>query len=1065
MWRRTIVVVMIALLPAGAEAFAADLTLAADGKTDYQIVVPDRSPNESIGECLNQVARLVQTAFKANGFDAPVVSESKRDKAKPAIYLGDTAFARANGVDLARLAGWGYVHKAIGRDVIVAGRDRPAASKAVKRRRQPHDLVATAKGATDFLREYAGTRFLYPDLAPWRPLMSAASVDLLKTPAIEFLPTPTIAVPAGLDVRRTAAVKFNIGHGQGVGFYDLANNRFPLVDDMFGAHTWARAVPPKKYRETHPEYFALIGGKRLLDGHGQYCISNPDVQELMYRDLIHWLDSGYATVSLGQPDGFRPCQCDKCTELYDTGTDWNEKIWIFHRKLAERVLKARPGKHVTIMSYIQTALPPKTFKAFPKNTRIMMTGTNEKDIAPWRDCVVPGGFTSFVYNWCPNLASRYTPMRTPRYVEAQVKRLVANRFQSIYRDGPGALYGLEGPVYYVMGRMFDDAENSQAKDLVHEFCGAAFGKAAPSMLRFYDRLYHGIELYAEYLGTRCPAWTYRDIYGRRHKHLSDPFQLLGFLYTPKLLAALEKDLARAENTAKADKVKTRLALVRREFDYVKDLATVTHLYHAYEIQPDLASRDRLLDAIDARNARIAGYYDARGRTKRDPGWAFTMFPMPGHDANHLRLAYNRYQGPFKSTCLNWDTKAMRQAPLPGAKHLTVKPVTGPVALDAPEWDRTAANVLGGLPSDAKPSRETTLRALYDETSVYLRVESELPADVMNDLPQQEGIEVYIAPSPGREIVYRFTVGPLADSQTDAAMGFIADVMDPRHDRFDPDWNGEWEVETRLEPKKSRWLALLKIPFQTLGVEPPAAETFWRGNFGRVHVAGSNRIERSIWSAAPDTRSMDERAAFGEIVFGGTSAAAGASRPEKNPLQTWRETYYSEQFAVPAEWQKLPDPMPAPLGPWVFRTDPMERGVKERWYATDLDEADWLLARVPAFWAEIEGVGDYQGHAWYRTKFKAPAEWNGRALRLLFAGVDEQAWVYVNGRLVREHTVKSEGKPIGSLWETPFTVDVPPQQLRFGADNVLAVRVRNDLANGGIWRPVLGHALPKRETRR
>ena len=633
--------------------------------------MPGASPSPAIGEALRQAARLIQTAFKANGFDVPVVAEDKRDPARPGIYIGETALARSKGVHVAKLEGWGYVHKAAGRDVIVAGCDRPSPAKGDDRRRPAFDRLGTVKGVADFLRQYAGTRFLYADLAPWSSLQAAAKVDLLKSPAIEFLPTPTIAVPADLDVRRTPPISSNTAYAASAGFYDVANNRFPRVDDLFGGHTYWRAVPPEKYAKTHPEYFALIDGKRLLKGSGQYCISNPDVQELIYRDLIGWLDEGYETVDLGQPDGFRPCQCDKCKKLFGTGDDWGEKLWILHRKLAERVLAARPGKRVTLMSYILTARPPKTFKAFPKNTRIMLTGTNEEDIAPWRECEVPGGFTAYIYNWCPNLSTRYTPMRTPRFVEAQVKRLVANRFQAIYRDGPGVLFGLEGPVYYVMGRMFDDPQNNRARDLVDEFCGAAFGKAAAPMGRFYERLYHGIELYSQYLGTRCPAWVYHDISGRRRKYMTDPFRLLGFLYTPRLLAALEAQLAQAEKAARAEKVKTRLALVRREFDYLRDLAAVVHLHHAYEVRPDAASRTRLLDAIDARNARIAAYYDDRGRTRRVAGWAFTLFPIPGHDAAHLRLAHDGYQEPFKDTCLNWDTEAMR-TPLPDPKRAPEK---------------------------------------------------------------------------------------------------------------------------------------------------------------------------------------------------------------------------------------------------------------------------------------------------------------------------------------------------------------------------------------------------------
>jgi len=1055
----------VALSFTARQASAADLVLAADGKSDYQIVVPDTGPSPAVEECLNQTARLVQTAFKANGVDVPVVPEGKRDPARPGIYLGDTALARANGVAVAELKGWGYVHKAAGRDLIIAGRDHPAPFNPDARRRRTWDRVGTAKGVADFLRQYAGTRFLYPDLGPWSPIDKAGAVDLLHSPAFEFLPTPVIVVPAPLSVHKTPLIEFNVGYPYRGSFHDIANNRFPPVDTVFGGHTYARAVPVAKYGKTHPKYFALVGGKRLLEGHGQYCISNPEVQELVYQDLITWLDRGYDTVDLGQPDGFRACQCENCEKLYDTGADWSEKLWIFHRKLAERVQQARPGKTVTMMSYILTAAPPKTFKVFPENTRIMWCGTNEDDIARWREHVVPRGFASYVYNWCPNLVSRYTPMRTPGFVEAQAKRLVRNNIRSIYRDGPGCLYGLEGPVYYTMGRMFDDPENNRARDLVHEFCGAAFGKAGGPMLRFYEQLYNGIELYSQHLATRAPAWTYTDMYGRRRKLLSDPFQLLGFLYTPNLLGALETQLARAEKAAAADKIKVRLALVRREFNYVRSLARVVHLYQAYQIQPDIASRDRLLDAIDARNAEIDAYYGARRRVKPVGGWAFVMFPPGGHCATHLRLGYDRYQEPFADTPLNWDTEAMRQAPLPDAKRLTVSPARGAVTLAAPQWDDATACELGALPRHAAPTRKTALRALHDEAGVYLRVESELPAALMKsdavvpdgDLGQQESLAIYLAPSSGSEVCYRFMVGRRADAKSDAASGFITDAMDPRHGRFDPDWSGEWTYETRLEPGKNRWLALLGIPFKTLGVEQPAAGTFWRGNVGRTHVAGPGRIERSAWSAAAGGGAVDDRNAFGEFVFDAAGADKRA-KPSRNPLQEWRETYYGKTFGVPAEWRKLPQPLPAPLDAWVFRTDPLERGVKQEWYGTKLSEADWLPMRVPSFWAENEEVGKYQGYGWYRTTFEAPAAWKGRTVRLLFCGVDEQAWVYVNGRLVREHTEESEGKAYGELWEEPFAADVSPEHVRFGETNVLAVRVHNSKANGGIWRPVLAHAV-------
>ncbi|MEI6166404.1 MAG: DUF4838 domain-containing protein [bacterium] len=1034
---------------------AADLVLAEKGRTDYQVVLPDVPLSPDIGESLKQVARLVQAAFKANGADVRVVGESARDALKPSIYLGDTAFARSHGVRASELVGWSYVHKVVGRDVIVAGREQVAVGrKKVNPTAPTFDRIGTAKAALDFLRLYVGTRFLYPDVSGRGEIKDDASVDWLKSPAVEFLTTAVVRVPSDLDVRKSIPLTYNLAWGSSAGFYDLATSRYPVVDEVWGGHTYGRAIPLETYRDTHPEYFALLGGKRLVDpdGMAQYCISNPEVQKLIFEDLISWLDAGYEAVDLGQPDGFRPCQCDNCLKLFGTGSDWGEKLWIFHRTMAEQVAKARPGKKVILMAYSLTDKPPKTFRKFPKNTGLAVSGTNEENLQVWRDYTVPAGFVAYIYNSTPNLGTRYTPMRTPHYVEAQAKRFVAYHIQSIYRDGIGCLFGLEGPVYYTMGRMFDDVDHNRAQELVSEFCSGAFGKASGPMLRFYDQLYHGIELYSEFLGTRCPAWSYTDIYGRSRKFLTDPFQFLGFIYTPTLLAALEKELSQAEKTAETDKVKARLSLVRREFNYVKSLARVIHLYHAYEILPDQALRDRLLDAIDARNAEIASLFESKG-PKALPGWAITLFPLPGHNANHLRLYNDGYQEPFKNTCLNWDTKAMRRAPLSGVSRVGVKPATGVVSLDSAEWDGALPQVLEGLPRDTRPNQRTVVRVLYDSTSVYFRLECDLPAVLMAKPAEAELFSIYLAPSSGRDIGYRFTVGPRADSKVDAASGFIADVMDPRYGQFDPDWSGAWSYETRLEPEKNRWLGLVKVPFKSLGVLVPANGTLWRGNFGRTHVGGSGKVERSLWSALGNTKDMDDRTVFGEISF----EAEASMRVAKHPLNVSRDEYSAIHGDIPAEWKGITNSPTISLGSWLFRADPGDQGGREGWYAPGIETADWVTVAVPAYWAETEAVGNYQGYGWCRTTFVLPAEWKGRRLRLLFGAVDEQAWVYVNGRLVKEHSEKSEGKGIAELCEEPFAAEVPPQDLEYGKVNTLVVRVHNSIANGGIWRRVLVQA--------
>lgn len=869
---------LICLFP-GRPSQAAELVLLNDGKSDYQIVVPSEFPTQALGACVQQTARLVQTTFQANGAEVSVVAEKDRDASRPAIFVGDTEFARTAGIDNGKLKDWSYVLRAVGRDLIIVGHDQPTPLPVDPKTKHCDgmDRVGTAKAATDFLRDYMGVRFLYPEITFRTPISGAASIDLLKSPAIEYLPQKRVAIPGDLNVAKTPFIRGNMGYPPSASFYDLAHNRFPRVDEPFGGHTWETAIPAEKYNAEHPEYFALLSGKRWKagDGNAQYCLSNPDVQELIYRHMAKQFDEGSAAVDLGQPDGFRQCQCEACKKLYDTGDDWSEKIWLFDRMIAERLLKSHPTKYVTLVSYILTANPPKSYKKFPANVRVMLTGTNEEDIAPWRDVEVPGGFYGYIYNNCPNLATRYTPMRTPAYVEEQAKRLFANRIDSIYRDGNGILFGNEAPVYYVQGRMFDDPEHLQAVNLLGEFYEAAFGKSAASMRSYYDQLYHAINLYSNHIGTRNDAWAYKTLDGRSRKTVGDPFQFIAFLYPPHVLAALDADLTQAERSAGSTKVKTRLALVRREFEWIRNLARVVHLYHAFELQPDGPSRDRLLDAIDARNIAIDALYgDTRGPTPVD-GWAFVLFPLMGHDRHHLRLKHDGYQEPYSRTCLNWDTQAMRRAPLPGKKSLTVARTSSPLSLDSPLWEKakahelTLATPLIGLP------RKTTVKLFYDDANLYVRTDGELEPEGPYVFPVygrdtyiqgQEAVDVYLAPQVGGDVAYRFMSGADAKTRWDAAAGFITDAIDPRFEQDDPTWNGEWRNESRVDEKNARWHAQLTIPFKTLKVSTPAAGTTWRGNFGRYHVVRPNKFDRSIWSSTLGNASMNDRSIFGEIVF-------------------------------------------------------------------------------------------------------------------------------------------------------------------------------------------------------
>ncbi len=1027
------------------------LVLADKGASDYQIVLPDSHPTPAIGADLEQVARLLQTAFKANGAELPIVAETARDMAKPSLYLGSTAFARAHGV---QPVGWSYVHKAVGRDLILAGRDEPAPGRGAGTTKGPgFDRLGTAKAVTDFLQLHAGTRFLFPEQGGFVPLAAVSKVDLLHTPTIEYLPMPRIAVPPDLDVKTTPALEFDITWPPTVSFYHLAQNRFPLVDSTWGGHTWHRAIPSNEAAfKAHPEHFALLGGKRTLIGSEaqvQFCISNPEVQDLLYKDLEKHFQLGFQTVDLGQPDGFRGCECEPCTKLFNTGSDWSEKVWILHRNLAERAHREFPGRTVSISVYAITETLPKTFQSLPPNVQLSLSCTRDHELATWRQFGAPRGFSTYLYYWCPNMMPRYMPMRTPLYVENAAKRLMAAEVRSISRDGNGgAAYGLEGPTYYTMGRMFDGPGTHTAKDLVTEYVSAAFGRAATPMIGFYDQLYNSLEMYARYMATREDGWAFTDIYGRKHKHLSNPEQIITFLYPVELIQGMEKQLALAEKTAKLSaKIQTRLTLVRAEFDFLKGIVNTAHLYNAHQIAQDPGSLDRLLNAIDARRIAVDQLFAKGGGLK---GWPLTLFPPSGHSAAAMKLTQDGYQEPYKNSFFNWDTAAKRMAPLPNAKRIFAGLTEGQVTMDSPQWDKLPPQKI------VASSGTTHVRAMRDAGSVYFRFDCDLPPGATADAIEKERVEAYLQPAADSKVTFKFSAGLKPDSRTQAARGLIEDMMNLGYGKFDTLWKAAWTHVASNDAKAGRLVVMMTIPLRSI---PPAAVNSgqpWFVNFQRIGPAGS-----SAWSVIPGGSGVEDPRSNGELSF-----TSDPTLSTSHPLKAEREKSYRDTFETPPAWKDQIAANPAlPLTNWRFRADPAEVGAREQWFEpARQSESDWLPVSVPAFWAENDAIGNLLGEGWYRVELSMPAALQGRALRLLFASVDEQAWVYLNGRLIGEHSEKSQKKPYTALYDEPFIVEVPSDQLRAGAQNVLCVRVHNQLGAGGIWRPVHAIAAPAAKDR-
>lgn len=822
-------------------ARAASLTLMNKGQSEYSIAIPAAADDAAQNKAIALAANLLQTNLqKIGGTKLPIVAEEKLAAGAPAIYLGKTRAAKQAALPLDEINGWTTLETVRGKNLFLVGND---GTSEIESR---FVYQGTLRATTSFL-ERIGVRFLLP-----------GQEHGTFVPSLE-----RVEIPANLNALQKAPMTFITGRVPGDAIYADAHNYLRSdVFKSFGGHSYYTAVPAAEYVKTHPEYFILKNGVRTAVGN-HLCISNPDVQELMLKQMEQYLDAGYEWVELAQTDGYVPCECDKCRAI---NADPGERTWIVHRDLAAEMAKRRPGKKVVIIAYGPTSEPPKTFRQFPDNVMIQMSHYAAEDFAAWK----PYGDlpkTVYVYNWGSYNATGFGPMRTPQYVAEQARLFRENNVQGIYLCGGFESMGLEGPVFYTYGKALENPQTDK-KALTRDFYRAAYGKAAAPMTEFFDTLYSRLELYS---AVNRPNFVVRSTPTFANK----PEEIYTALYPPEVLSKLTQSLEAAQKLDSDADVQARLHLVAREFGYVQTLAQVFNAYREYQAKPSWESFGAVERAVAARTALINTWYDEAGKKK-----SFDGFPnFLGSPAN---VKGNVLAGGKNSAVLgapfNWSFAELRKTQfLPGVTQLKVREIeaarlpslklSGKV--DDPAWAKASQGEL--VESNLrKLNNGTKFRVGYDESNLYLafecdrdQMEKYKPISAGKDgktysMDAQDELEisVYI----GENKYYRFFFNPAPDSTFDGRYGFITDGLDPRYGNWDNDWDGKWNYAFDIDRAGNRWTAEVQIPFETIGVTPPKAGDTLQISLRRVNFlyepdklgwapGGANTPVASTWTGS------------------------------------------------------------------------------------------------------------------------------------------------------------------------------------------------------------------------
>jgi beta-galactosidase len=182
------------------------------------------------------------------------------------------------------------------------------------------------------------------------------------------------------------------------------------------------------------------------------------------------------------------------------------------------------------------------------------------------------------------------------------------------------------------------------------------------------------------------------------------------------------------------------------------------------------------------------------------------------------------------------------------------------------------------------------------------------------------------------------------------------------------------------------------------------------------------------------------AAVGLYGWSGGKASAQTAGSIPLPAAQAASSSNRQNFPLNAKWQFTKEPAEDSATSSVTTTPAQAAG--------DFDDHAWETVGVPHCYNDFDTYQNvnhsltYQGNAWYRNHFKLDASAQGKKLFLEFLAADIATAVYVNGKFKPGNTTVPQPGQLTHVGDfLPFVLDVT-DDLRPGADNVIAVRVSN-----------------------
>jgi len=455
--------------------------LVKNGTSDYKIHLSDKAiPSEK-----HAAIELQKYIYEISGYKLQITNNSK--ESNKYIFLGfqDIPKYLLQDIDVNSFGMEEFIIRTSDKDILIAG----------------GSPKGTLYGVTAFLTDVLGCRWYTPDFKkiPKTEDIIIDAINKRDKPAFEYRET---FYKEAYDTEWAVHNRLNPSMSMPPDSMGGGYKIYPFV------HTFYQLVSPDIFFKKHPEYFAMVDGKRK--GHeAQLCLTNPEVLKIATNTVYRWIKEqpDVRVLSVDQNDGYGFCECEKCKAIDDAESSHSGSLLNFVNKIADTVAQTNPEIRIQTLAYVYSEIPPKNIKPRPNVTIRLchyeycsahsLEGCNSHKVflerlQGWSEIAehitIWDYYTDFNHYLIPFPNFETFKQDVKFYADHNCIGLFAQG-ANVAQNGGGEFSTLRAWVFAQL--MWNPYQDAQA--LIDEFVTNVYGKAAPFIKTYIDLLHEKVK--------------------------------------------------------------------------------------------------------------------------------------------------------------------------------------------------------------------------------------------------------------------------------------------------------------------------------------------------------------------------------------------------------------------------------------------------------------------------------------------------------------------------------------------------------------------------------------------